>query len=226
MKTCVVNGHTNIGWYPQGTKRLVESLEKVGFDGDVLTYEGFPNDTYDKTNPYNIKASVIEDALNKGYTQILWLDCSVWVVRNPSDIFSNIYNYGYYFFRSGFTAAQTCSDKCLEYFNVDRDTAEKYMDCSSGIFGFNYNHNDGKKFIDYWLKAAKDNVFDGSRLHDNQSSDSRFLFHRQDQSAATMIINKLGLKMFDPNIHCQYYNEKEEKIEDKHKKIFFLLRGL
>jgi hypothetical protein len=34
----------------------------------------------------------------------------------------------------------------------------------------------------------------GSRLHDNQSADPRFKFHRQDQSCLNLAIWELGLK--------------------------------
>lgn len=33
----------------------------------------------------------------------------------------------------------------------------------------------------------------GSRLHDNQSSDPRFLFHRQDQSCLNLSIHEAGV---------------------------------
>jgi hypothetical protein len=220
IKHCIVNASNGAGWYPLGTKRLKESLIYHGFNGDIITFDNFPNDEYNKQNPYNIKASAITEVLKRKYTHVLWLDCSVWAIRNPNEIFDVINEHGYYFWRSGYNAAQCCSDKCLEYFDISRDEAEKYQDCSTSMFGFNTDNELGKKFIERWLKAAKDNVFDGSRLHDNQSKDKRFLFHRQDQSAATIILNQLELKLTDPGIYSEYYSDNISK------SVVFTMRGM
>ena len=195
IKHCIVNASNGAGWYPLGTKRLKESLIYHGFNGDIITYDNFPNNEYDKSNPYNIKASAISEVIKMGYSHILWLDCSVWAINNPNLIFDVINDTGYYFWKSGYNAAQCCSDNCLKYFNVSRDEAEKYQDCSTSMFGFNLENGRAKLFIERWLKSAKDGVFNGSRLHDNQSEDSRFLFHRQDQSAATIILNQLNMQL-------------------------------
>lgn len=220
IKHCIINASNGAGWYPTGTKRLKESLIYHGFNGDIITYDNFPNDQFDKSNPYHIKASAITEILNKGYTHFYWLDCSVWAINNPNPMFDIINDKGYYFWKSGYNAAQCCSDKCLEYFNLSRDEAEKYQDCSSAIFGININNGLGKKFIEKWLQSAKDGVFNGSRLHDNQSKDSRFLFHRQDQSAATIILNELKMELTDPGIHCSYYSD------NMNKDIIFTMRGM
>ena len=47
---------------------------------------------------------------------------------------------------------------------------------------------------DKWKEYMDAGLSKGSRLHDNQSSDKRFLFHRQDQSCLSLAIWGLGLK--------------------------------
>lgn len=225
-KVCIVNASVGGGWYPKGTDRLVNSLNFVGWAGDVLTWKDeWPNDNYNKKCPYNVKASALEEALKQNYTHILWLDCSIWAIKDPMSIFDLINDKGYFFWTSGFNCAQTCSDKCLDYFGVTRDEAEKMTEISSGIFGFNTNNPLGNRFIHEFIKAAKDRVFEGSRNHDNQSRDKRFLFHRQDQSAASLIVNKLGLDITQPREYAQYWNSttSQEKVPDS---LVFLMRGL
>ena len=52
-----------------------------------------------------------------------------------------------------------------------------------------------------WKKYMDMGLSKGSRLHDNQSADKRFLFHRQDQSCLNLsivdagVINENGLDM-------------------------------
>jgi hypothetical protein len=219
-KATIINASTGNGWYPIGSRRLKKSLNYVGWAGDSLVWYNWPNDSFDKTSPYNVKAAAFQEAINQGYTHILWCDSSVWAVQDPMKVFDIINDQGYYFWTSGFNCAQVCSDKCLEYFGVDRDTAETCADCSTSIFGVNINNPHGRGFIETWLQAARDGVFHGSRLHDNQSQDPRFLFHRQDQAAASVIIGKMGLNIETSGVHCQYF---QKNLNDS---VVFTLRGM
>ena len=211
VKHCIVNASNGVGWYPTGTKRLKQSLIYHGYSGDIITHDNFPNDFFDKSNPYHIKASALANVIDSGYTHILWLDCSVWALKDVMPIFDIINEKGYYLWSSGYNCAQTCSDACLEYFGITRDEAEKMNDCSSSMVGINLHNPIGKEFIERWIRSAQAGAWNGSRLHDNQSKDPRFLFHRQDQSSASIIANQLGMKMHKPGL-SHYYPPTEETI--------------
>lgn len=220
-KATIVNASVGGGWYPQGSKRLVKSLNYVGWGGEThIWYDSWPNKEFNRNSNYHVKCAAISEVIKQKYTHILWVDCSVWALQDPMPIFDIINKQGYYFWASGYNAAQTTSDKALEYFGVDRDTAETYKDCSTSIFGVNLTNPLGKEFMDRWLQSAKDGAFEGSRFHDGQSNDERFLFDRQDQSCASIIIGKMGLKMEDPKINCQYWDKNMDE------NIIFTLRGM
>jgi hypothetical protein len=204
IKACIINAALG-SWYPKGQERLVRSLVYHGFQWDILTWTDWPNDNYDKSNPYNVKAAAFEEALKKGYTHILWLDCSVWALQHPEKMFDRINEQGYYINTSGHNCAQICADACLEYFGISRDEAETMESCSSGIMGINTLHPLGGQFLQRFIQAAKDGAFAGSRLHDNQSADPRFLFHRQDQSVASILFYQLGWNKFDQWELIHYY---------------------
>lgn len=218
--SCIVNASNGFGWYPRGSERLERSLIYHGCSSAQYIWTNWPNDNYDKSCPYNVKAAAIEEVIKKGMVTILWLDCSIWALKNPDQIFNMINDEGVLMLTSGYNSAQTCSDKCLEYFGVTRDEAENMPDASTNCFGFNYHHPVGKEFADRWLKAAKDGVFLGSREHDGQSSDPRFMFHRQDQSAASIICGQMGIKMHTYGEYAMYY----QPVMDE--KIIFTLGGL
>lgn len=209
IKQCVLNASNGVGWYTVGTKRLIRSLIYHGYSGDIVTFDTFPNDLFDKSNPYHIKASALTEAIRKGYTHILWLDCSVWLIKNITPIFDIMNEKGAYLWSSGYNCAQTCSDVCLDYFGITRDEAEEIQDCSSSMLGLNLQSEVGNKFAELWLKSASDGIWNGSRLHDNQSKDKRFLFHRQDQSSASIIAYKLGIKLHQPGLSNYYPPTKE-----------------
>lgn len=221
IKHCVITACVGGGWYPEGQKRLIRSLYYHGSTADILAYQDeWPSDGYNTECPYNIKASVLEKAIELGYKRILWLDSSVWCVQYPMGLWDIINHEGYYFWRSGYNCAQVCSDKCLEYFGVDRDTAEKYQDCSTSMFGLNMDNPEAQEFARRWIQSAKDGQFEGSRFHDNQSEDPRFIAHRQDQSCASMIIGQMGLKMHLPNVYSAVYQP------DLPSSVIYVMKGI
>lgn len=220
IKACIINAAIG-SWYPQGQKRLVKSLNYHGFNWDVLTWTNWPNQNFGTDNNYNVKASALQEAINQGYTHILWLDCSVWAIKDPNPIFDIINEQGYYFWANGYNCSQECSDKCLDYFNVSRDLAETWQIASTSMFGVNLTNPIGKEFAKRFIQSAIDGVFNGSRFHDGQSKDYRFLHHRQDQSAASIILNQLGCKIHDAGDLSMYSGS--YLIPES---VIFLMRGM
>jgi len=179
--------------YVKQQKRLGESLED-NFDGDFLTWDKFPNHNYYEKNPYNVKAAAFEEAIKKGYKQILWIDAPVLALKNVKPIFDSIEKHGYLTVKNhNYNLAQTVSDACLEYFKVSRDEAEKMEEHASGVIGIDMTNPKGKKLIEMFIKACKEGASDGSRKHDGQSTDPRFMFHRQDQSVLSLCAHALKL---------------------------------
>ena len=218
---CIVNACVGGGWYPSGQRRLEKSLNYHGSTADFLKFEGsWPTGGYDRECLYNIKPSAIEHAIDTGYSRIMWLDCSVWAIKNPMAVWDVIEEEGYYLWRSGFNAAQTCSDRILDYFGVTRDQAEGFPDVSSSMFGIHMDNPVGREFITRWLQAAKDGAFKGSRLHDNQSADPRFLFHRQDQSAASLLAGLLGMRLHEAGVFSSYYTPQASR------SVVFFMQGI
>ncbi len=195
----VINGAIG-GWYPKGQERLSKSLFEHSPDVRQVLQRRF-NLKELSNNPYNIKADMMAISVNE---RTLWMDCSCWAIKDIQPIFDIIERDGYYLLSSGYNAAQTCNDKCLDYFGITRDEAEKIPDSSTMVFGYDTNNHIGLKFFYEFCKATDAGIADGSRFHDNQSADPRFLFHRQDQSIATCIAHKLGMKLHSFGEHVAY----------------------
>ena len=180
--------------YIEKQERLRKSLEKH-FNGTFLSWNGeFPNDNYNKKNPYNVKAAAFEEAIKQGYKQILWVDSPVVAIRDVSPLFDMIEKDGYLTVKNNnWNCAQSVNDKCLKYFGITRDEAENVHEHAGGFIGVDITNPKGEALIGMFIRACKDGAADGSRYHDNQSSDPRFLFHRHCQSVITLSANKLGL---------------------------------
>jgi hypothetical protein len=183
------------GWYPAGVKRLVRTLNFEGWGGSILTWTDYlPECPNHNDIPYYFKIAAFEEAIKQGFTHILWVDASFFAVRNPMQMFDIMNEQGFWFFSSGYNLAQSVNDNALHYVGKTRDEAEQQIEWASGCVGINLENPDGKKLYEGWKKYMDAGLSKGSRLHDNQSSDKRFLFHRQDQSCLNLAIWDLGLK--------------------------------
>lgn len=205
-RTCFLN--VGIGlWYSKGSDRLQASLIHHGFKGDQLVWKDqWPGAIMGLNQGciYNVKVDAFQHAINAGYTTIIWGDSSMCALRSLDTFIEHINTSGYWIGQSGYNAAQTASDAQLQYFGVSRDWAEKVPDCATGLFGVNMDFPGPKAFIETWIQAAKDGAFSGSRRHDGQSSDPRYLHCRQDQSAASLILGKLGMPLRHFSEHARY----------------------
>ncbi len=203
MSRCIINVALGDG-YERGQSRLLTSLGT----SNTMTWKGWPRWDAAKSTPYVAKAAALECAIGAGHSSILWLDASA-IAAGPLDpIFARADADGLYLPTSGYNCAQTCNDRILDYFGIDRDTAEGIPDAATGCFGVNIQHAIGVKFAHLFIKAARDGMFEGSRLHGGQSKDPRFLFHRQDQSAAGLIAHILGVNTDPMGTLVGYYPAK------------------
>jgi hypothetical protein len=194
MKRCIIS--VAIGEdYKRRLARLKKTLDEHKFDGDFITWTEFPNNNYDTyVYHYNFKAAAFEEVLKLGYTEILWIDSSYELKKCIDPIFDLVTKHGYLTVRNwGYKCSNTCSDKSLEFYNIDRNTADSFPEHTASFIGIDYSHPNGKKLLDMFIDGCKKGVTQGSRNHDNQSSDPRFLFHRQDQSVLSLSANILKL---------------------------------
>lgn len=194
-KAVIINcGYGN--WYGQGSRRLAKSLNFVGWAGQTIIYEDEypPNCPLHEDVPYYMKIAAFEEAIRQGYTHILWCDSSMWAVENPVKMFDIIDEQGFWMFSSGYNMAQSANDYALAVAGLDRNDAENTIEWASGLVGVNLNNPDGKHLYETWKYYMDEGLSKGSRLHDNQSADPRFLFHRQDQTCLSLSAHKHQLK--------------------------------
>ena len=194
-KAIIINAGIE-GWYGHGSRRLEKSLNFVGWAGETLIYaDEYPPNCYPHDHtPYYMKIAAFEQAIGMGFTHILWVDSSFWAVKNPVQMFDIIDEQGYWFFSSGYNLAQSVNDTALAAVGLSRDEAETINEWASGCVGVNLNNPQGKMLYGRWKQLMDSGLSRGSRVHDNQSTDKRFLFHRNDQSCLSLAAWELGLK--------------------------------
>ena len=211
------------GWYAKGIERLENSLNFVGWPYGVKTWKDeYPEKSHNhKDFPYYFKIAAFEWAIKNGYTNILWVDSSLWAVKSPIPIFELANTQGYFLFRSGYTVAQSCNDTALRAANITRDEAEKINEYASGCVCLNLSNPTGKGLYQLWKNYMDIGLSKGSRDHDGQSQDHRFLFHRQDQSCLSIAMHKLGLTSQKDMDYVEYFGAKQNT-----DKVIFFIQGI
>lgn len=221
-RICIINA--GIGnWYSVGSKRLRRSLNEVGFAGDILTWEDQypPNSHPHNEVPYYFKIAAFEWALYRGYTHILWCDSSFWAVKDPMPIFDIMNDQGYYMFSTGYNMAETVNDNALFKLAIYRNDIELFSEWATGCVGINFENPTGRNLYKLWKDYMDMGLSVGSRLHDNQSGDPRFKFHRQDQSCWSLACFQLKVRNERGLDHIAYYGTGYNP-----EQLIFYIRGI
>jgi hypothetical protein len=220
-KICIISAGIG-GWYPKGIDRLERSLNFVGFPGDIIVWRDYPpNCPPHEEVPYYFKIAAFEWALYRQYTHILWVDASFWAIKNPMPLFDLFNDQGYYMFSSGYNMAETINDHALLTLGLSRDEVEPFTEWASGCVGINFENPDGKNIYKLWKEYMDMGLSKGSRQHDNQSTDSRFKFHRQDQSCLSLAMFQLKLRNERGLDHVAYYSTNYNPEE-----VLFFIQGI
>lgn len=186
--------------YWKGQDRLRRTLEG-NTDAEILMFrsEAEVGAKPHQESMYGFKPKAFEKAYNMGFRQVLWLDASMYVIKDLSPIFEKIEQYGYYFQSSGWDNKRWTTPEQKEYFGTDEGDM-----ISSGVLGIDLDNEVGYTFFSLWMQAMKDGMFNGS--HE---------VTRHDQLAASIIIHQMKLKITPNNSQWQYGKPSEQPLHDK-----------
>lgn len=101
-KRCVVLFSSCNGPYPDMIEELQIGLREVGFQGGIYyRIGGYPSPQGDELKfagvPYAFKLFMIQEAFQKGFEQVLWLDSASWPLGSIDDLFDEIKKEGFLF---------------------------------------------------------------------------------------------------------------------------------
>lgn len=200
MKYCVVN-YARSSWYPQGQRRLVDSLVEVGFSGDVLLFNenntpGWPSH---KDVPYGFKPFAFKAAIEQGYNSILWMDASAWAIKPIDFLFLDVMiKVGYLLQDSDWKVGNWSHDALLKSFSVTRDEAMQIPLHEGITIGLNLLNPIATQYFNSWFEHANNGIsFVGAWKNENHSVslDDRVLGHRHDISVGSLIVHQLKMTM-------------------------------
>jgi len=212
VNRCIVNVAVGDGFL-RGQDRLARSLAEVGYVGGVAFWrdELPPGSPTHEDVPYAFKVHALECVAQKGFTSLLWVDASVWFIRSPDVVFDEVEREGHYVAAvvGGHKAGEWCSDDALAKLDATREELMHYPLVYGGFFGVEVSKRTSGWAILYQLgKRARDGSFRGP-WGPGTSTDPRVKGHRHDQTALSVIVDRLGMEI---NWHPNYFEYKWEGV--------------
>ena len=204
--------------FQKGLDRLrinIENLVKIPF----ISFTEYPIDCpVHEKSPFAFKFFCINECVKKGFKKILWLDSSVIIKNDLSDIFNNyLENQGYFFIKNWHSVGQYCHDKALKTLNITREESFR-IPCVQGTnFGLNFNNEKSQIFQKEMLKYAVDNItFPGPYDNKNNmaSNDTRVSGHRHDQTAMSVVALRLGMNNWWPFEEHKWFIHDRQFVKD------------
>jgi hypothetical protein len=203
------------GWYRKGLERQIREFDRVSPGYEL---QGWLNvlprgtdriimDGWDYTG-YAAKPNAMRYAKDYGADVVLLIDASVYPIKHIEPLLDYIWEHEYYFAPAGFSIGEWTNDEMLRHFNLDRDHAMSIPDVASGIVGMRFGASGlCEKALSLWctstllpgFAAPHSNALAADKRHHYRnvgfvSYDPRCSGHRQDQSALSLIANKLEMR--------------------------------
>lgn len=163
-------------------------------------------------NPYAFKLYAIEHAQKLGFKKILWLDASVYAVKDCTPVFDWLDEKGIFMEDSGHQVGNWCNEFTLNYFGITKDEALKMRMFAAGYVGFDFTNKISIEFFARWKQSMLDGCFKGS-----------WADHRHDMTAGSIIANQMGLSY---SFHGQFFSYIGEVYGEPKETSVFHLKGL
>lgn len=181
--------------YNKGQQRLLESIQKhwdgdywlhsLERDGELPSSKAFENKSH-KDCPYLFKFTMIQLMREQGYKQIIWLDSSLVLDRNPIELLAT----GVMAFNNlGHPLYKYISDKAVENLRC-KDHLIGIDQTWGGAIGFDFNREYVTWLFDEIIVQSKLGSF-------NEGGSDRYGFvaHRHDQAVMSVLFSKYNVPL-------------------------------
>lgn len=211
MKRCIVSVAT--GRYVTGLNRLEASQD---LHAPVMCWkDSLPAGSPAHADvPYAFKAYALKEAADKGFDLLLWCDaCIIPGARSLDDLWDKIETDGYWFSRNGYSNLVWTADTAYAdlYPDLPLEAAQEINTEVEHVvataFGLNLKHEAGRAFLDEYFRLAQTRAFCGPW------TGGIGIQHRHDQTAASVIANRLKMKLTNaPEYFAYRYGETDATV--------------
>jgi hypothetical protein len=211
-------------YYRCGLSRLKDKLDELG-EKYVLWTELPPGCPPHREVPFAFKAVSLRQAADEGYTSLLWVDASILPIRPLAPLWEKIERDGYLLMNNGWSNYEWTADSA--YPDLFPDIYRSHVDADpigaarvvnrtiphlvGGVVGLDMTTALGRTFLDeYYRLASTTRAFCGPWGNTNSPrcpdtgilprgpcGPPDVLGHRHDQTAASVVAWRLGMKLTD-----------------------------
>jgi len=202
--------HSGVGVevaYGSNADRLKASMEAHGETVIAWRNEWPPESPAHDDVHYAFKPFALSAAA-KSCQVLMWADTSIVPIRPLGALWDLIESKGYWFSENlphgstgkAWTCGQWTSDAALEPLDITREESFTFPHIIGTAFGLDLRHEIARRFLDEYMRLAKGTAFYGGWSNSDRSlsRDPRVLGHRHDQTAASVIAWRLGMKLTTP----------------------------
>ena len=179
--------------------RFNEAFSKFSDRTRVIVYPELPRGCPPHLEKhYAFKAYALEEVSRNGYDELLWADSSVYPLRSIEPLWELIKQQGYWFQQNGqYTCGEWTADSALEPLGITRAEAFTIPQIAATCFGLDLMNSKAREFLREYYRLAQGTAFCGPWINDRQqaSTNMRVRGHRHDQTAASVIVHRLGLNI-------------------------------
>lgn len=151
---------------------------------------------------YGFKVHAVQQALDKGYTKIIWLDPAC-ILQHPVDYWFSL-NLPVMAVKDDNKLNKMISQKALNYYDNPDITGWHLVGGSLYVFDFDNDETDS--IYDQWFYAEQDGIF-GSQV---ELSSEQINGHRMDESCMAMTMYSHGIEPVGHDV--AKYNQNEDSI--------------
>jgi hypothetical protein len=194
--------------YKNGHARLIGACQKH-FSGKLILindYNKIGSPSHEQ-NPYAFKIYCIEYAYSLGYDTVLYLDSSLYPIKNCDAVFDYIEANGHLMQEAGHWWRTWTNNAAKEYFKPTDEELEKQTLYSAGFTGLSFKNERSVQFFNQWKQSMLDGIFKGVWQKKHRASDFTNCpgaeGHRHDMTCASIIATRLGMK-FETDLYMAY----------------------
>lgn len=228
------------GRYVLGQKRLEAGIQQFGCGAKFIAWADDvpPGSPSHQKNPYAFKAYALQHALTRHSrpTTLLWADASILPIRSLEPLWERIERDGYWISNNGWANSQwTCDAAYPMLFPEARESGDwsscrevnlKIPHVVATTFGISLDHKIGREFLAEYVRLAEAGAFRGPWWNSNGARKDyaahagaepcgppECLGHRHDQTCASVIAWRLGMKLTNaPEVFAYRGGETEQTI--------------
>jgi hypothetical protein len=148
--------------------------------------------------PYAFKAYAMQAMLRKGFTSVLWADSATVAVRSLAPLWEQVEGEGYWLADNFcWNCGEWTCDAALPLLGIGREEAFSIPQVAASAFALDFRNSLAIAFFSGLMRYARNGAFRGPWTNEQgqASPDLRVQGHRHDQTAASVMAWRLGMRL-------------------------------